>query len=127
MRAQKSATTVEGMRGPRAAAASFRDDRPMAVVLERSSVEEGDIQLRREASLRELVKKLDATSGAKQKNKPAEQQAEEVERLMDTLVSSTIMELTAGFLEQAHHLGVLSRGTFGLYLIFFAGIAHAED
>ena len=101
MRAQKSATPVEGMKGPKAAAASFRDDRPMAVVLERSSVEEGDIQLRREASLRELVKKLDATSSAKKKNKSAEQQAEEVERLMNTLVSSTIMELAAGFLDPA--------------------------
>ena len=45
--------------------ASVRDERPNAVVMERSGVEEGDIQLRREASLRALVTKLDedAASG----------------------------------------------------------------
>ena len=68
MRAQKSAMPVEGMKTLKAATASFRDDRPMAVVLERSSVEEGDMKLRREAVLCELVTNLDATGGVKKQN-----------------------------------------------------------
>ena len=59
LRLQKAATPVEGLKSnPADADASIASERPNAVVLERSAAEEGDIKIRRERAIRELVKSV---------------------------------------------------------------------
>ena len=99
MRAQKAATPVEGMKTAAAVGASFRMERPNAVVMERSSVEEGDIQLRREASLRALVGKLGHGDDEAACQAPAEHLSAEVSGLWLLLMTSAIMELAAVYLD----------------------------
>ena len=99
MRAQKAATPVDGMKDKAVVGASFRAERPNAVVMERSSVEEGDIQLRREASLRALVDQLSHGDGEIQRRVSAEHQSADVARLWLSLTTSAVMELAASFLD----------------------------
>ena len=52
---QKAATPVEGMTTSlEAAGERFKHDRPNAVVLERSSAEEGDVKLRQASALNKM-------------------------------------------------------------------------
>ena len=78
--------------------ASVRDERPNAVVMERSGTEEGDIQLRREVSLRALVTKLDEDAASGEAARAAEQ-GTDVAGLMYRLAAQSILELSAGFMD----------------------------
>ena len=109
MRAQQAATPVEGMKTAAAVGASFRMERPNAVVMERSSVEDGDIQLRREASLRALVGKLGHGDDEAACQAPAEHLSAEVSGLWLSLMTSAIMELAAVYLDP----GSLREQVFG--------------
>ena len=61
LRMQKAATPVEGMQPTLdEAAARFAQDRPNAVVLERSSAEESDVKVRQASALKTLVDMLDS-------------------------------------------------------------------
>ena len=102
MRVQKAATPVEGMKDTvDEAAKAFKDERPNAVVLERSCEEEGDIQIRRESTLRTLTAKL----GEKHKTEnPAickEQHDREIlaKRLYDTMLLHSLIQVCSRWLQ----------------------------
>ena len=99
LRAQKAATPVEGMGNLSEAGMRLREERPNAVVMERSSVEEGDIQLRREASLRALVQKLNRSDDIGQRQNSVESQAADAATLLRSLTTKGIMQLAAEFLD----------------------------
>ena len=62
LRMQKAATPVEGMKATLAEAGScVGAERPNAVVLARSALEEGDLKIRREEAIRTLVDSLSGT------------------------------------------------------------------
>ena len=120
---QKAATPVEAMKGGLVeAAASCQDVRPNAVVMENSSLEEGDIKIRRETAIRNLASSLTQIPGEphtpvgtpntlgppriSKAGKVATQQileegrAEEVVgRLMRTMTTHGILHLSITFLE----------------------------
>ena len=80
--------------------ASFREERPNAVVMERSSMEEGDIQLRRRASIRTLVnQRLGHGSDDRESQLPIEQQSADNARFLCALTTNKIMEIAACFLD----------------------------
>ena len=100
MRAQKAATPVDGMKTSPTVGAGFREERPNAVVMERSSMEEGDIQLRRHASIRTLVnQRLGHGSDDRESQLPIEQQSADNARFLCALTTNKIMEIAACFLD----------------------------
>ena len=59
LRMQKAATPVEGMKSSlKEASERFKEDRPNAVVLERSAAEEGDVKIRQLEALKSLAEML---------------------------------------------------------------------
>ena len=61
MKIQKAATPIEGHSATLSETASrFQHERPNAVVLEKSTAEEGDSKIRRETAMRSLAEKLSA-------------------------------------------------------------------
>ena len=69
---QKAATPVEGLKATLPdAKEALRHARPNAVVLERSGVEQGDIELRRGHALQTLVQQLGASDQIEKEDAPA--------------------------------------------------------
>jgi hypothetical protein len=100
MRAQTAATPVEGMKsGPEEAGVSIGTERPNAVVLERSALEEGDLKIRRESAVRALVANITGeTSGSTAQGPDAEhavKQVSAVGALMQKLIKHSLLQLSA--------------------------------
>ena len=106
MRVQKAATPVEGMKSsPAEAGVSIGSERPNAVVLERSALEEGDLKIKRERAVRALVENLSRETGspATEESPNPEQVLEQtraVGALMQKLIHRSILQLSAMMLAE---------------------------
>ena len=106
MRVQKAATPVEGMKGsPAEAGVSIDSERPNAVVLERSALEEGDLKIKRERAVRALVDNVSRGTGsvATAESPDLEQVVEQgraVGALMQKLTHRSILQLSAMMLAE---------------------------
>jgi hypothetical protein len=100
MRVQKAATPVEGMKkNPEEAGVSIGTERPNAVVLERSALEEGDLKLKRESAMRALVDNITGDASGEARHGPDPEhslkQSRVVGALMQKLLRQSLLQLSA--------------------------------
>ena len=112
LRMQKAATPVEGMKKCLTEAADrFKEDRPNAVVLERSTAEEGDVKLRQAAALKRLDEMLDRQATFKEQHTEDDPSALSQEQLEVTLrdnVKNAVLQYAITYLEHTDMLQFLN-------------------
>ena len=102
LKIQKAATPVEGMKTTlNKAGESFKVERPNAVVLERSALEESDIQHKQYSALANLVRGISSKEEPTGTPSPAATQADEeiFKHLANKLTLHCILQLAASYLD----------------------------
>ena len=109
---QKAATPVEGMKASlEEAAQRFREDRPNAVVLERSAAEEGDVKLRQASALKTLAEMLDRDAVVKKDNEEmdaAERSSQQMQNVLEKNTRRAILQVAVTYVEKEDMLNFLS-------------------
>ena len=103
LRMQKAATPVEGVKSKADADACAREERPLAVVMERSSVDEGDTQIRQSSALQALVTKLDG------ENKIASTKGDKSQEAQTTAITRVLILQSILHFNFVHKIGCSHR------------------